>query len=192
MNDQTNVQPGELLEPFACPHCGQMLAPTCHVCVACGEPIEAGAVTRAKLVLPVQPQSYNQRPIAHRSQFSWRIFVAFLAGWLVLVVFMSQAVHTIGATSCELAVVGLQLVCAGWVFLDATGKRIPRPWRWSIMTLFFWIVFFPWYVSRRRAPQLPCAVMEDQTSLFFRTLFWCVLILLFLSFIAAVVKNPPR
>ena len=60
------------------------------------------------------------------------------------------------------------------------------------MTLFFWIVFFPWYVSRRRDPQLPCAVMEDQTSLFFRALFWGVLILLFLGFIAAVVKSPPR
>jgi hypothetical protein len=192
MTDERNVQPSELLEPFACPHCGQMLAPTCHVCVACGEPVEAGAVSRAKVVLPVQPEFYSQRPVARRAQFSWPIFFAFLAGWLVIVVFASQAVHEIGARSVELAVVGLQLVCAGWVFLDASGKRIPRPWRWSVMTLFFWIVFFPWYVSRRRAPQQPCAVMEAQTSLFFRAIFWLVLVVLFLSFIAAVVKTPPH
>jgi hypothetical protein len=192
MTDERSDKPSELLEPFACPHCGQLLGPACRVCVACGEPVDPGAITKAKLVRPGQPQSYNQRPVARRAQFSWRIFLAFLAGWLVLLVFMSQAVHTIGAKSIELGVAGLQLVCAGWVFLDASGKRIPRPWRWSVMTLCFWIVFFPWYVSRRRTPQVPCAVMEDQTSLFFRGLFWFVLIVLFLSFIAAVVKSPPR
>jgi hypothetical protein len=191
MTSERNLKPGELLEPFACPHCGQMLAPTCRVCVACGEPIDASAIVRAQSTVPVQPHSYAQRPIARRTQFSWRIFFAFLAGWLVLLAF-SQAVHTIGTRSFYLAVVGVQLVCAGWVFLDATGKHIPRPWRWSVMTLLFWIVFFPWYVSRRRDPQLPCAVMEDQTSIFFRALLWGVLILLFLSFIAAVVKSPPR
>jgi hypothetical protein len=188
MTNERNVQPSELLEPFACPHCGQMLGPTCRVCVACGQPIELSQIARRDRTAPFQAQSRGKAPAGRRTQFSWLIFFTVLAITLVL---MSVAFRLIGIETSERIFVGFTFICAGWVFLDARSKAIPRPWRWSVMTICFWIVFFSWYVSRRRSPETPCAVIEDPTSVVFRALFWFVLILLFLSFLAAVVKSPP-
>jgi hypothetical protein len=189
MTNEGSAQSGELLEPFACPHCGQLLAPTCRVCVACRQPVQPGTLSRADAAVGVQDQPESGSPAGRRAQFSWPIFFAMLAA---VVLFMSVAIRLIGIETSERIFLGFTFLSAGWVFYDARLKGISRPWRWSIMTVFFWIVFFSWYVSRRRTPQLPCAVIEDQTSIFFRALFWFVLILLFLTFIAAVVKTPPR
>jgi hypothetical protein len=189
MPNEENVQTAELREPFACPHCGQMLAPTCRVCVACGEHIEPAEILRIEGRFNGQPSSESQRPTGQRAQFSWPFFFAILAGAMVII---SIAIRLLGVETAKLAFVGFTLMCAGWVFYDARSKGIPQAWRWTIMTVFFWIVFFPWYLSRRRTPSVPCLVMEKQTSVFFRALFWCVVILLFLSFIAAVIKSPPR
>jgi hypothetical protein len=192
MTDERDIQTGNLAEPFACPKCSQMLAPTCRVCVACGEPIDFEEVCKSQSALPAQLGPERQPPPARRAQFSWSIFFALLAATIV---FMPIAVRLIGFETSEGIFIGFTFVCAGWVFYDARNKGIPRPWRWSIMTLCFWLVFFSWYVSRRRTPQWPCAVIEAQASILFRVLFWFVLILLFLmvlTLIAAVVKTPLR
>lgn len=181
--------PPEPPEPFACPHCGQMLAPECRVCVACRQPIEIDKIGDGGRTDLLQPQADTLPSKSVRSHFSWAIFFVILAAALVL---MSVAIRLIGLEASRLVFVGIMFICAGWVFYDARFKGIPRPWRWSIMTLFFWIVFFPWYLGRRRTPESPCAVMESPTSVFFRALFWFVLILLFLTLLAALVKSPPR
>jgi hypothetical protein len=189
MTDEKQSQSAELRDPFACPHCGQMLAPTCRVCVACGERIEPAEIIMSRRALDGLPGTEDQRPASQLTQFSWLFFFANLAGAMVVI---SVAIRLVGVDTSKLAFVGFTLVCAGWVFYDARAKGIAQSWRWSIMTVFFWIVFFPWYLSRRRTPRIPCSVIEKPTSVFFRVLFWSVVILLFLGFIAAVVKSPPR
>lgn len=189
MTGEKNLQPAELREPFACPHCGQMLAPTCRVCVACGEPIEPLEIIRARRGVDGQAGAETQRSAVRRTQFSWAIFFATVAAAMVV---MSIAIRLLGVETSKLAFIGFTLMCAGWIFYDARSKGIPQAWRWSIMTVFFWIIFFPWYVSRRKTPRLPCPAMEEQTSTLFRVLLWFVVILLFLSVIAAVVKSPPH
>lgn len=192
MTDETKVQTGNPQEPFACPQCSQMLAPTCRVCVACGQPINFAEVGKSEHALPVQTGPEREAAPGRRAQFSWSIFFGLLAATIV---FMSIAFRVIGIETSEWVFTGFTFICAGWVFYDARNKGIPRPWRWSIMTLFFWVVFFSWYVSRRRTPQWPCSVIEAQASIFFRALFWFVLVLVFLTvltLIAAVVKSPLR
>ncbi|MGH9445435.1 MAG: hypothetical protein ACRD3O_06900 [Terriglobia bacterium] len=176
-------------EPFPCPHCGQMLAPSCRLCVACRQPIDIAQIRGPEPhILPGSPP--DTAPAAIRSaHFSWSIFFIVLAAAFVLV---SIAVRLVGRETSELVFTGITFACAGWVYMDARAKGLPRPWRWSIMTLFFWLIFFPWYLGRRRTPQAPCSVMESAHSVFFRALFWFVLIVIFLSFIAAVVKTPPH
>jgi hypothetical protein len=187
--DEKSIQAVDLRDPFACPQCGQMLAPTCRVCVACGHAIELSEIIRSQGRFDGQPPSEVPRSAARGSQFSWAIFFGTLAGAMLII---SVAVRFIGVESSKLAFVGFTLICAGWVFYDARSRRIPHGWRWSIMTVFFWIVFFPWYLSRRRRPLVACRPMEDQRSVIFRALLWAVVILLFLSIIAGVIKSPPR
>jgi hypothetical protein len=176
-------------EPFPCPHCGQMLAPSCRVCVACNQSIDLAQIGRSERAVPILPKSGAAPQPIRNAQFSWAIFFAVLAAALALVSISSRVV---GVQTSELLFLGITFACAGWVFMDAQAKALPRPWRWSVMTLFFWLIFFPWYLGRRRNPQDPCPVMESPNSVFFRALFWFVLVVLFLSLIAAFIKTPPR
>jgi hypothetical protein len=178
-------------EPFPCPNCGQMLAPTCRVCVACRQPIDFGQIAPVQIFPPAVPTLEGEslpQAIGH-AHFSWPIFLIVLIAALSLV---SVAIHFLGVQTTQLVFVGIAFVCAGAVYLDAHSRKIPRAWRWSIMTLFFWIAFFPWYLSRRRFPHSPCPIIEAETSILFRALIWFIVIMLFLSFIAAMLKGPGR
>ena len=163
-------------EPFVCPNCGQLLAPSCRVCVSCHQSIDFSRVHSAPAIhFPVAAKAPAPRLSVH-NQFSWRIFVIFLGAYLTLAM---VAERTLNPTSNEfvLAVGGLQLLTSICVFLDARLRRIPHALRWALGSLLLWIVVFPWYLSRRRAPESPCPLMEAEASVFLRALLWLILIL---------------
>jgi uncharacterized membrane protein len=90
------------------------------------------------------------------------------------------------------ALSALQLICVCWVFLDARRRSVPRPWRWAVLTVLpaLWLVFFPWYLSRRRTPEVPCPTVEGQTSVLFRALVWFALLMLVFTLATMIFKSP--
>jgi len=52
-----------------------------------------------------------------------------------------------------------------------------------------WIVFFPWYLSRRRSPAAPCRVEAEFTPIG-RFLVFALIVFLVLSLVVAVTKGP--
>lgn len=144
-------------EPFACPHCGQMLGPRCRVCVACKNSIDLADI---KTLLPV-PEAIeapsHPPPAIEPARFSWKIFfLVFAIVWLAAIIVLE-----IWGPEKGQAYLGLiPLLSAPWVIFDAHQKHIARPLRWGMGTLILWIVVFPWYLSRRRTPKAPCPFVE--------------------------------
>ncbi|MGH9327645.1 MAG: hypothetical protein ACRD2B_13320 [Terriglobia bacterium] len=172
-------------EPFACPNCGQMLAPTCRVCVACHEPVDFAKLAQPEPA-PSPPPVEPPLTLAGKTQFSWRIFLAVLGAYIALVILTKRYM---GSAEYEGVLAGVLLVTSAWVFYDAYTKRVPHPFRWGISSLLLWIVVFPWYLSRRRAPEAPCPLMEAQASVFIRALVWFVLIFFILSMVATLLTR---
>jgi hypothetical protein len=146
-------------EAFPCPSCGQMLAPTCRVCVSCKRPIDPAAIRRPMLPQPVVEDS---APPLLPVRFPWPIFVVFFCG-LMLGAVLSEAL--IGLPKTELAASAFQLLAAIWVSFDALAKRVPKPLRWGLATLFpTWLIILPWYIARRRQPKAPCPFVEAEAK----------------------------
>ncbi|MEJ2009078.1 MAG: zinc ribbon domain-containing protein [Acidobacteriota bacterium] len=138
-------------EPFACPNCGQMLAPSCRTCPSCREAIDPNEIARPEIVIPIAEQviSLPSAPKEY-ARCSWGIFFATLATWLV-VAFTAEAL--LGYERSQFARGGLVILSSLWVFHDARERNIPKPLRWSIGSILLWIVFCPWYLARRRTPK---------------------------------------
>ncbi len=169
-------------EAFECPHCGQLLAPSCRVCVSCKQPIHPAEIRRTSAVdLPVQVHTLE--PELPPVRFSWRMFFAVLAAsWVATTV----ALHFLGFVQGRIVMSGLQLVSAGWVFLDARQKRIPKPLRWGVGSLILWMVIFPWYLVRRRSPEAPCPFVEAASGPFTRVM---VLVVIIFFLVAILISN---
>ena len=155
------AEPKLLTEPFPCPHCGQMLGPDVRVCAACRQPVD---LRRVEPTAPAPPQfapaPAPQRPIV---RFSWGIFlIVFLLGGLVA----NVAVAALGLVKGGFVLIGLQVLTSAWVLFDAREKGIPRPLRWSLGSLLLWILFFPWYLARRRQRNAVCPLVEDRLQPF--------------------------
>ncbi len=177
-------------EPFACPNCGQMLAPSCRVCVACHTPVDFSKLQRAETSW--EQVGTKEEPTSERPggmQFSWRIFLAVLGIYLALVMVVERY---LSVSQCQLFLGGILLGSSAWVFYDARLRRVPHAFRWGISSLLLWIVVFPWYVSRRRAPEVPCPLMEAEPSLFMRALLWIIVILFILGIAAAFIHKVPH
>ena len=182
-------------EPFACPHCGQMLGAACRICVACKQPVDAAAAKKAAaqpmfVRLPVPPIE----PVV-RARFSWMIFAVCLASIFVLFTVVALACLAARITTPDklnpvVRIAGgwLALGSSIWVFYDARQKHIPKPLRWAVSTALVWIIAFPWYLSRRRTPRAVVPFMEAESSVFFRVLLIVVLALFVLN-VAAVVTQ---
>jgi len=173
-------------EPFPCPHCGQMLAPSCRVCVACRQAVEPPAIgsPRAAPVLAEVVEERLATPPPERVSFPWVIFLLVVAIWMA------------GATSVQLLLppfqsqlllAGVQVLTAVWVLFDAGQRGVPKPLRWSLGTLLLWPVIFPWYLSRRRKPQARCPFVEGAVGRLTRAL----IVVLLLVLIVFVLKSPP-
>ena len=177
-------------EPFPCPACGQLLAPTCRVCVACRKPIDFEAVARKpEKVLPAPPQPVTKVP-PERVPYPWRILVVVMsAGMLVGLI----SVALLGNEKGPLVVQSLPVIAGVWVFFDALRRRIPRPLRWGIGTVLLLAVIFPWYLARRGKAQATVPFVEAEVGPVTRFLLFALLVFFLIGLIFRVVQGPsPR
>jgi hypothetical protein len=172
-------------EPFACPACGQLLAPSCRVCVACKHAIDAAGIRKETPAVVVGGAA--SRTLA-AVRFPWRLFILFswalMAGGIV-----SELL--IGPAKTQFAVGALQLLSAIWVSFDASAKRVPKPLRWGLATLFpaCWLIILPWYLVRRRRPEAPCPFVEARVR---PAMLAVLLILLAVLFYVIFKQAPPH
>jgi hypothetical protein len=159
LNVATPDPPAELpTEPFACPACGQMLAPSCRVCVACKRVIDPAQIVCAQLVQAAPAPSEEQQPKLKPVRFSWPLFFV-VFGVSCFLVLILQGLWT-DQQKILLVMGGLQTLAGVWVFFDALRERVPKPLRWSVGSMLLPLVIFPWYLARRRTPQAPVPFLE--------------------------------
>jgi hypothetical protein len=168
-------------EPFPCPACGQLLAPSCRVCVACKHAIDAAEI-RKPSVLPVVGEPTRREPEPVR--FSWRIFLIVFAIWVVGASLVQRYMEPLKG---QLVLGSVQILCSFWVFYDALEKRLPRPLRWGFGTLLLWPIIFPWYLARRKAPRQPCPFVEARVA----PMTLAVLLILLAVFFYLIFKQAP-
>jgi hypothetical protein len=170
-------------EPFPCPACGQLLAPSCRVCVSCKHVIDPAEIRRPRVFSAVgQPAGQEPGPV----RFSWRIFLIVIAIWVVGATLVQ---HRMAPRKAQLVLGGVQILCSVWVLFDALEKRLPRPLRWGMGTLLLWPIIFPWYLARRSRPRQPCPFIEARLNpITLAVLFIVLAILFYLVFKQA----PPR
>jgi len=145
-------------EPFPCPACGQLLAPSCRVCVACQHAIDPAEIRKPPLLPPaVTPAPRELEPV----RFAWRIFLIVFAIWVVGATLVQRLMPP---RKAQLVLGGVQILCSLWVVSDALKKRLPRPLRWGMGTLLLWPIIFPWYLARRSRPSQPCPFIEARVK----------------------------
>jgi hypothetical protein len=174
-------------EPFACPTCGQMLAAPCRICVACKQPVDPSRIRRP------QPEPEARAPmVAHPARepvrFPWLLFLFLLGLRLGIAV---VAVQHWGFMKTEMSLAVGEFVSAVWVFQDAQRRRVPKPLRWGLGSLFLWLLFFPWYLARRRAPEAPCPFVEGELGRVTRALLFALMVFFLLSIVLVIFKGPP-
>jgi hypothetical protein len=170
-------------EPFACPVCGQMLAPECRVCVACHQPIDLALIKAPSAqAVAIQPEGANRAVTAvSRVSFPWILFLALL---LIRLSAAGLAERRWGLVKAELVLGGLEMLCSVWVFYDAHRVGAPRPFRWAFGTLLLWPIVFPWYLVRRRTPRAVCPFVEGMGMPIL------LLVLLALGVIITLIRGP--
>ena len=168
-------------EPFECPYCGQMLAPSCRVCVSCKLPIDPSRIQRSQAPEPeavVASAPPEEPPV----RFSWTMFFAVLAAsW----VGSTMVIHFAGLMVGQLIMSAVQLLSAIWVFFDARQKLIRKPLRWAIGSLILWIVIFPWYLVRRQKLNAPCPFVESESGPFTKVM----LLVIFIFFMVGILVS---
>ena len=78
-----------------------------------------------------------------------------------------------------------------WVFYDARERGVPQPLRWGVGCLLVWIIFFPWYLARRRTPEAACPFIEAEKGPLLRFLLITLLVFFLFSVVLVVLKGPP-
>ncbi len=188
-NDQMNQSYNDTIldEPFPCPTCGQMLAPSVRVCVVCKQPIDPAQIQRRPPESPaVEVHPPGPGP---RARFSWRIFFLVLVAWLSAAAICQ---HFLGYAKSQIALGGVVVLTSIWVFFDAGHKAVPKPLRWWIGSLLLWIIFFPWYLARRRTPEARCP-FESEVGPVVRALLFILIAFFLLSAVLVILKGPtPR
>ncbi len=174
-------------QPFACPACGQLLGPAVRVCVACKQPINPAEINQPAPVV-VAPGAGVAAPSVARVRFPGQLFLILLAARL-LAAFVAER-HW-GLLRAELALGGLEILSAAWVFRDARERGVPKPLRWVLGSLFLWTFIFPWYLARRRTPRASCPFVEAEVGPVTRALLFVLVLLLLLGIVAAVLQGPP-
>jgi hypothetical protein len=179
-------------EPFACPHCGQMLAPSVRTCPSCKSAIDPKDIVRpaeAELVVPVVEPVIAPPPAPEYARFSWGIFFVTLGIWLVAGLFTESV---LGAEKGQFVLGAVVVLSSLWVFRDARQRNIPKPIRWGLGSFLLWIVIFPWYLARRRVPNAECPFIEGESGKVVRTLLFFLLIFFLLSLLMLLIKGPQK
>jgi hypothetical protein len=188
--EETGLRPAATFpdEPFACPHCGQMLAASVRVCPSCREAIDPNEVAHPEVVIPIAEQVVPL-PTKEYARFSWSIFFATLGIWLVAALI---AQSLLGPEKSQFVLGGLVVLSSWWVFRDAREKNIPTPFRWGLGSVLLWVVIFPWYLARRRAPNAACPFIEGEGGRVARTLLFILLFFFLLSVLMMLLKGPSK
>lgn len=188
--EETGLQPAATFadEPFACPHCGQMLAPSVRTCPSCKETIDPKDIKRPEVVIPIAEQVVPL-PVTEYARFSWSTFLATLGVWLVLGLTTESL---LGPEIGNLVLGTLVALSSIWVYRDARERNIPKPFRWGLGSFLLWIVVFPWYLARRRTPKAECPLIEGEIGRVARTLLLFLLIFILLSFLLLLLKGPHK
>ena len=174
-------------EPFPCPACGQMLAPTCRVCVACKRPVDPTQIARPESVAAgTEPEAIQ--PQIERVPFPWLILLFVLVIWFFTA---SVVLRFLSPVNSQIAMISLVVLSSIWVFYDARERRVPKPLRWGVGCLLLWIVFFPWYMARRRTPEAACPFIEAERGPLVRALLIALLVFFLVSVLLVVLKGPP-
>jgi len=173
-------------EPFPCPACGQMLGPSCRVCVACQQPINPVEIKRPEPPAGVTFEPRRPAVEPSSSRFSWPIFFVVLLFWFLLA---GAAERLLRPAWSQLLLGGVVILTSVWVYYDAHDKLVPKPLRWGLGSLLLWIVVFPWYLARRRDPVAPCRFVEAEVSSLTRLLLATLLILAVLGIVIMVLKQ---
>lgn len=168
-------------EPFACPACGQMLAPSCRVCVACKHPIDLAEIAASTPSPAPQAELPEGRTTPASVPFPRVLFFVLLALRIAAGGFGERRW---GLVKIELTLAGLEMLCAIWVFYDSTHRGLPRPLRWALGALLLWPVVFPWYLARRRRPQARCPFVEGPA------LPIVILVFVAIGVLIALIKGP--
>lgn len=124
-------------------------------------------------------------------RFPWTLFFALLAARVLVIGGVVLLRHwTISkAAALENAV---DLLTAIFVYYDAYRNRVSKPLRWALGSLFLWVVFFPWYLARRRTLQTPCPLVESETSPLIRALLFLLLLYLVVAALVVVMHKFPK
>jgi hypothetical protein len=185
-NEAPAAEPAFPTEPFACPYCGQMLGPECRVCVACRAPIDP---TRIQASQPrVEPAAVEPAPAPREHvRFPWGLFLILLLARFLAAATINAA---LGLTKTFLILGSFEILCGAWVFYDATRRHVPKPLRWGLGTALLWIVFFPWYLARRRTPRAVCPFVEAEASPLARVLLFALMVFFLLSILMGIFKGP--
>ena len=172
-------------EPFECPACGQMLAPSCRVCVACKLPIDPTQIRKSQ---PAATTHKPPLPTGAPARFSWQILFVVSAAWFFAAALTQRL---LGPVKAQLVMGSVVILSSAWVFFDAQAKGVAKPLRWGLGSLFLWIVVFPWYLARRRTPQAPCPFVESETSPWARALLFILVLFFLLGAVFLIMKGPP-
>ena len=177
-----------LAEPFPCPACGQMLAPSCRVCVVCKKPVDFAQVMKAEAEKPIVATAPPSPGRIGPARFSWSIFFTSVLLYLAAAIVMT---NLLGEHTGKYVMGALVLLSSMWVYFDAQKKGIPKPLRWVLGALLLWIVVFPWYLSRRRTPQAPCPFIEGEASPAVRVVFLILMVFFFVGALLMIIQGPP-
>jgi hypothetical protein len=174
-------------EPFQCPACGQLLAPSCRVCVACKHSINPAEIARPREMAPAAAHAPGTEPKPEPVRFPWRIFFAVLG---ILLIVMEILVALLGEQKGPLVLQSAPFLAGVWVFFDAFRRGIPRPLRWALGTMLLLAIIFPWYLARRSKPQSPVPFVEAEVGPVVRLLLFALVIFFLASLIFYIVKGP--
>jgi hypothetical protein len=163
-----------------------MLAASCRVCVACKQPVDSSQARRTQAESKA-PAPEVVLPALDPVRFPWLLFLLLLCLRLAVA---GVAVRHWGFLRTEIVLAGMELLSAVWVFQDAQRRRVPKPLRWGLGSLFLWVLFFPWYLARRRTPESPCPSVEAELGPVARALLFALMVFLLLSMVLLMFKGP--
>ena len=155
-----------------CPACGQLLAPSCRVCVACKHTIDPAELAWPRAVALPAPELRRRTPRPVPRAIPLAHFFCRLIGISFVLALIFQGFW--GEQKAQLAMGGAQTLAGVWVFFDALRQRVPRPLRWGVGSMLLPVVIFPWYLARRNKPQSPVPFVEAEVGPVTRFVLICV------------------
>ena len=181
-------------EAFQCPACGQLLGPSCRVCVSCKHVINPADIVHQPEPAAIAPSGPVGKAGPAPVRFPWLIFFAVLelSFFLGLMIAPFILLGFLKQEHAEMALQGVSAFAGVWVFADALRRRIPRPLRWALGTTFLFIIIFPWYLARRSMPQSPVPFVESKIGPVTRFLLVDLIIFFVLNKIHILMVGPSK